>query len=147
MSEPELATRAGNGTEPPPGSWLPDEPERGVTSIAQDVVARIAALAAHEVEGVARLGGEVPEAMAATVGRIAARTGPEGVGVEVGTRQVACDLAVTVRYPSPIRQVTEAVRENVIDRIEAMTGLEVVEVNIAVIDLAFDGGPQGARVV
>ncbi|CAN5609849.1 hypothetical protein BH24ACT4_BH24ACT4_08510 [soil metagenome] len=36
--------------------------------------------------------------------------------------------------------MAEAGRQNVIDRIQSMTGLEVVEVNIAVIDLDFEGG-------
>jgi uncharacterized alkaline shock family protein YloU len=61
-----------------------------------------------------------------------------GVGVEVGTKQAAVDMTMRVRYPFPIHEVADAVRQNVIERIESMTGLEVVEVNIAVTDLTFD---------
>lgn len=113
--------------------------DRGVTSIDESVVAKIAGIAAREVEGVERLGGTVTGALSSVVGRI--RGGEHrtaGVGVEVGERQAAADLTMIVRYPVPIAQVTENVRQNVIDRIEQLTGLEVVEVNIAVTDLAFE---------
>ncbi len=117
------------------------ETPRGTTTIAESVVSKIASVAAQEVEGVDSLGGMISGAIAGVVGRI---RGDEhktaGVGVEVGSKQAAVDLTLTVAYPSSIKDVAEAARQNVIDRIEAMTGLEVVEVNVAVIDLAFAGG-------
>ena len=64
------------------------------------------------------------------------------MGVEVGTRQAAVDLVITVQYPATITEVAASVRDNVIDQIEKLTGLEVVEVNIAVTDLAFPGGEE-----
>lgn len=113
----------------------------GTTSIAESVVAKIAGIAAREVEGVDSLGGSIAGALAGVVGRIKGDDHKTaGVGVEVGTKQAAVDLSMTVAYPSSIHQVAEGVRRNVIDRIQSMTGLEVVEVNIAVIDLAFEGG-------
>ncbi len=118
--------------------------DRGTTTIADSVVAKIAALAAREVDAVESLGGAISSALAGVVGRI---RGDEhktaGVGVEVGSKQAAVDLSITIRYPAPIPQVAEGVRQNVIDRIESMTGLEVVEVNVAVTDLAFAGGGPG----
>jgi uncharacterized alkaline shock family protein YloU len=125
------------------GSLARLETDKGVTSISEDVVGKIAAIAAREVEGVESLGGALSGAIGNVVGRI---RGDEhktaGVGVEVGTKQAAVDLSMTVRYPASIMDVTGSVRQNVIDRIESMTGLEVVEVNIAVNDLAFPGGDQ-----
>jgi uncharacterized alkaline shock family protein YloU len=114
--------------------------ERGTTSIADSVVAKIASLAVREVEGVAGVGGTLSGAMGQVVSRIRGREhATQGVGVEVGTTQAAIDLTIRVSYPVPIPQVTGQVRENVIDRVESLTGLEVVEVNIAVIDLTFPG--------
>lgn len=125
------------------GSLARLETDKGVTSISEDVVGKIAAIAAREVEGVESLGGSISGALGNVVGRI---RGDEhkttGVGVEVGARQAAVDVSMTVRYPASIMDVTGAVRQNVIDRIESMTGLEVVEVNIAVNDLAFPGGDE-----
>lgn len=114
--------------------------DQGTTSIADSVVAKIARLAAQEVEGVAELGGPLSGAIASVVSRI---KGDEhqtsGVGVEVGSQQAAVDLTAKVQYPASIPEVAESVRQNVIERIQTMTGLEVVEVNVAVTDLVFPG--------
>lgn len=112
----------------------------GSTSIADTVVAKIAALSAREVQGVSSLGGAVSGAIGQMVGRIrGAEHKTSGVGVEVGSKQAAVDLTMRVDYPASIHEVADNVRQNVIDRIESMTGLEVVEVNIAVVDLVFPG--------
>jgi uncharacterized alkaline shock family protein YloU len=66
----------------------------------------------------------------------------QGVSVEVGERQAAVDLDIVTYYGQSIVEVTEAVRRNVIDRIEGMTGLQVTEVNIMVDDLFVEGEPQ-----
>jgi uncharacterized alkaline shock family protein YloU len=58
-----------------------------------------------------------------------------GVKVEVGEKQTAIDLQVVVEYGVSIGDVAAEVRENVITAVERMTGLEVVEVNIAVNDV------------
>jgi uncharacterized alkaline shock family protein YloU len=72
---------------------------------------------------------------------------PQGVGVEVGERQAAVDLDVVVDYGASIVDVAGAVRRNVIGRVEAMTGLEVTEVNITVDDVFIDtGADQAVRV-
>ena len=46
-------------------------------------------------------------------------------------------MIVNVIYGRPVPQVTEAVRRNVIKRIESLAGLEVTEVNITVNDVSF----------
>lgn len=122
------------------GSVARLETEKGSTSIDDSVVAKIAALAAREVEGVSALGGNLSGALGNVVGRIrGSEHRTTGVGVEVGSRQAAVDINCQMEYPASIHEVAESVRQNVIDRIESMTGLEVVEVNIAVNDLVFPG--------
>jgi uncharacterized alkaline shock family protein YloU len=125
---------------PPSGSSVEQTgTEHGRTTIAESVVAKIASLAAQEVSGVESLGGAISGAIAGVVGRVrGSEHKTAGVGVEVGTKQAAVDMTMRVRYPFPIHEVADAVRQNVIERIESMTGLEVVEVNIAVTDLTFD---------
>lgn len=121
------------------------ETERGTTSIDNAVVAKIAAIAAREVDGVAELGGTLSSALGNMVGRIRGEDhATAGVGVEVGTRQAAVDLVCKVLYPASIHEVADSLRQNVVNRIESMTGLEVVEVNIAVNDLVFPGDEQEA---
>lgn len=112
----------------------------GTTTIDQSVVSKVASLAAREVSGVHQLGGTVSGAIASMVSRI---RGDEhttsGVGVEVGTRQAAVDVTLIATYPTPLPDVATAVRDNITSRIEELTGLEVVEVNIVVTDLFFPG--------
>ncbi|MGC0423054.1 Asp23/Gls24 family envelope stress response protein [Embleya sp. AB8] len=111
--------------------------DRGRTSIADGVVAKVAGLAAREIPGVYALGSGVSRAFAAM--RKAVPGGrPDvgrGVSVEVGEKQCAVDLSLVVEYGAPIAEVAAAVREHVIEAIERMTGLEVVEVDISVDDI------------
>jgi uncharacterized alkaline shock family protein YloU len=59
------------------------------------------------------------------------------VTVEVGEREAAVDLRLTVEYGASIPDLAVAVRANVIERLQSMTGLRVKEVNIDVADLYF----------
>ncbi|MFI1183263.1 Asp23/Gls24 family envelope stress response protein [Streptomyces sp. NPDC020799] len=110
---------------------------RGKTSIADGVVAKIAGMAAREVPGIHALGGGFARTMGAVRDKVPGGRADvtRGVKVEVGERQAAIDLAVVVEYGVAITDVAQEVRENVITAVERMTGLEVVEVNIAVNDV------------
>jgi uncharacterized alkaline shock family protein YloU len=57
--------------------------------------------------------------------------------VEVGQEEAAVDLTVAVEYGVPIPQTTQTIRDNVINRVESLTGLRVTEVNITVNDVQF----------
>jgi uncharacterized alkaline shock family protein YloU len=63
----------------------------------------------------------------------------QGVAVEVGEREAAVDVTLIVEFGESIPQVSQAVRQNVIKRIEGITGLSVTEVNVSVNDLYFPG--------
>jgi len=117
--------------------------EKGQTSIADGVVTKIAGLAAREVGGVHDLGGGTARA----VGSVSQRVGlgdqrMQGVSVEVGEREAAVDLTLVIEYGESIPQVAEAVRAQVVKRVEGITGLSVTEVNITVNDLYFPGDDQ-----
>ncbi|RXS79347.1 Asp23/Gls24 family envelope stress response protein [Streptomyces sp. TM32] len=114
-----------------------DPGELGRTTIADSVVEKIAYLAAGEVAGVHALGSGLSRSVGALRQRVpgGGTTTTHGVKVEVGEKQTAVDLDVVVEYGEVIPEVGRAVRENVISAVERMTGLEVVEVNIAVSDV------------
>ncbi len=124
----------------------------GRTSIADSVVEKIAGVAAREVSGVHEMG----RGAARTFGTIKEKlpvgaSGPnmtQGVKVEVGERQAAIDIDLVVDYGVSIPDVAQSVRDNVIQRIERMTGLQVTEVNVSVDDvfLGDDGPPEAPRV-
>lgn len=114
--------------------------DRGRTAIADQVVTKVAGIAAREVAGVFELGGGAARAIGAVTQRVG--VGDErtrGVNVEVGERQAAVDLKIVVEYGESIPAVSAQVRENVIARIEGITGLDVTEVNVDVNDLWFPG--------
>ena len=122
------------------GPGTPLQTDRGNTTIADAVVTKVAGIAAREVRGVHNLGG----GMSRTIGSMTQRVGigderSQGVSVEVGEREAAVDLVVTVEYGESVPQVSQAIRDNVIKRIEGITGLTVTEVNVAVNDLYFPG--------
>ena len=123
--------------------------ERGQTTIADAVVTKVAGMAAREVRGVHELGSGVSRALGSVTQRVG--VGDErsqGVSVEVGEREAAVDLTVVVEYGESIPRVTQSVRDNVIKRIEGITGLSVTEVNVTVNDLYFPGDemPEEPRV-
>ncbi|MGW5614687.1 Asp23/Gls24 family envelope stress response protein [Streptomyces sp. NPDC003877] len=118
---------------------------RGSTTIADPVVAKIAGMAAREVPEVHHLGGGVTRAIGAVRQRVPGGTGSgvtRGVKVEVGERQAAVDLNVVVEYGAAIADTAADIRSNVINAVERMTGLEVVEVNIAVDDVHLPDEPD-----
>lgn len=117
---------------------LADDTSHGKTTIAASVVQKIAGIAAREISGVHALGGGVSRAFGALRERIPGGSGTSsvaGVQVEVGEKQAAVDLDVVVEYGASIVDLARAVRRNVITAVERMTGLEVIEVNIAVNDI------------
>jgi uncharacterized alkaline shock family protein YloU len=122
---------------------LADDTALGRTTIAASVVQKIAAIAAREISGVYSLGGGASRAFGALRERIpgggAGTTTVAGVQVEVGEKQAAVDLDIVVEYGASIVELARAVRRNVIAAVERMTGLEVIEVNIAVNDIRLPG--------
>ncbi|MGX1269139.1 Asp23/Gls24 family envelope stress response protein [Streptomyces phaeoluteigriseus] len=121
------ATRRGGG----------DPASRGRTTIADGVVEKIAGLAARDVVGVHTMGSGMSRTFGAVRDRVPGGTKSvtRGVKAEVGEVQTALDLEIVVDYGVSITEVSRDVRENVIAAVERMTGLEVVEVNIAVSDV------------
>ena len=145
MSTPTGSPTSGSSSAPTATSTTPasttgrktDASSAGKTEISDNVVSKIASLATREVSGVYGFGGAAARAFGAVVERIpgARASSSQGVAVEVGERQAAVDLSIVVEYGVAIVDLTRAVRRNVIGAIEQMTGLEVVEVNVSVVDM------------
>jgi uncharacterized alkaline shock family protein YloU len=103
-------------------STTPPE-ERGATDVAAHVVHRIAVKAAEEVPRVREV--RPPGAMPWTRHSWAAVDG----------NLASVRLEMTLDYPAPIRVVADAVRRHVTERVEALTGLTVRQVDIDVAGL------------
>lgn len=128
--------------------------DRGRTTIADGVVEKIAGLAARDVPGVHAMGGGVTRTLGTVRDRVPGGTSrssvTRGVKAEVGEVQCALDLDLVVDYGFAIADLASEVRESVIAAVERMTGLEVVEVNIAVGDVKLpddEGEEDGGRTI
>lgn len=127
----------------------PLQSDRGTTTIQSTVVTQVAGIAAQEVEGV-RMGGGASQTAGNLLSSITGGSGgsqTQGVSVEVGQEEAAIDLTLTAEYGSSIPQLSEAVRRNVVNRVENLVGLRVTEVNITVSNIFFpqeqqQGGSQ-----
>ncbi|MBW1603661.1 Asp23/Gls24 family envelope stress response protein [Streptomyces sp. JJ66] len=138
MSETTSAVGGQSDTGKSPANRGGGDPSsRGKTTIADGVVAKIAGMAARDVEGVHAMGGGMARTFGAMRDRVPGGRGSvtRGVKAEVGEVQAALDLEIVVEYGYPIHEVAADVRTSVVQGVERMTGLEVVEVNIAVSDV------------
>jgi uncharacterized alkaline shock family protein YloU len=119
--------------------------EHGGTRIADNVVAKVAGIAAQEIEGI-QMGGGSALAVAGFLDSVTGGGPARGVRVEVGEEEAAVDLSLALEYGKSIPQISEAVRRNVIKRVENLTGLRVVEVNLTVHDVLLpEERPELAR--
>lgn len=128
------------------GGKSPLQTEKGSTVIQDGVVSKIAGIAAAEVDGI-RMGGGASQTMGNIIGSITGGSGTgggnsAGVSVEVGQEEAALDLTCTAEYGKSIPQLSEAVRRNVVNRVESLVGLRVTEVNITVSDIYFPQDEQ-----
>lgn len=112
---------------------------RGRTSISDEVISIIARKAAERVEGVYQLAEPSLTGMIRRLGRHA------GVAAEVGYEEAAIDVSIVVEYGVPIREVAKALRREIIETVETMTGMKVVEVNVDVHDVYIAKAEQRSR--
>jgi uncharacterized alkaline shock family protein YloU len=117
----------------------PLQTERGSTSISDGVVSKIAGIAAQEVDGIRMGSGGASQTASNLLGSITGggSSPTQGVSVEVGQEEAALDLTLTAEYGKSVPQLAEAVRRNVINRVENLVGLRVTEVNITVSNVFF----------
>ena len=112
------------------------ETQYGTTTIDDVVVSKIAGIAAREVSGVDALGG----GGARMIGNIRESFGAsedvrQGVDVEVADGTARIDIAITAEYGVAIHELAEAIRRNIMNAVERMTGLSVERVNVVVHDV------------
>jgi uncharacterized alkaline shock family protein YloU len=112
--------------------------DRGTTRIEDEVVEKIAGIAAREVPGVHDLGGDTTRFFAAVRERVGLGDGDQGnrgVSVRLGGDQARIGVTLVVEYGVRVHPVTAAVRAGVIKAVESMLDLKVSEVDIVVDDV------------
>ncbi|REE94696.1 Asp23/Gls24 family envelope stress response protein [Thermomonospora umbrina] len=121
-TEPETAPPAGNAQ---PGTAAV---VKGRITIEDEVVEKIAALAALEVDGVASLSERI-----------------QGVRVHTRDNEVALDLTIVVEYGTVIMDVAKLVKTNVARVTSLMLGMRVTAVNVVIDDVRMPGQGVGRR--
>jgi uncharacterized alkaline shock family protein YloU len=102
--------------------------QRGRTTIADRVVAKVATQAVAEV---AQTGGAARELIGITLGRQTGQ-GPARVSARVDGNLAMIEVRLTLAYSAPVRTVSREVRRHVMERVASLTGIEVRHVDIEV---------------
>lgn len=111
------------------------ETTHGKTVIDDNVVQKIAGIAARDVDGVHALGGGAARMVGAIREAMSSADMAQGISVEVGETQVAVDVSIVADYPVPLQKVADDVRSSVIRAISSLVGMEVTEVNVTINDI------------
>jgi len=107
--------------------------ELGQVKISNDVVARVAAVAAMQVQGVS-LGGKF------NIGDFLSRKEPvRGVSVEIDETRARVSFEVKVEYGVNMYEVAHKLQRRVKDAVEQMTGLKAEQVNVTIVDILAEG--------
>ncbi len=107
----------------------------GEVKIADEVVAIIAGLAASEVKGVASMAGNATREL---IEKIGVKSLAKGVRVQVDETTVSVAMNVNLKYGFNVPDTCGEIQDKVKTAIETMTGLEVTEVNIKIVNVVMD---------
>ena len=111
--------------------YLTRAEENGSISIAEDVVAAIAADAVAEIEGVGSMCQNMTE-------QITGKKGLRGVRAEVRDGDIIIDVYLMVRYGYAIPETARKVQDSVSAAVSGMTGYSVQAVNVHVGGISFN---------
>ncbi len=127
-----LVTRIRNNATLPAG--------RGRTTIANEVVEKIAGIAAREVPGVYDLGGDAVRLVSAVRERLhlGEESAAQGISVRLEGKQAEITVVIVIEFGFQVFSVTEKVREKVISSVENLLGLDVTAVDVTVDDVHVD---------
>lgn len=109
--------------------YLVDFESEGNIKIADDVIAKIAAVAANSVDGVIE---STLSFKAGVADMFGVKNTTKGVKVSVGESEAIIDMYVTIEYGKNLVEVCKVVQTKVKEAVENMTGLNVIEVNVHV---------------
>ena len=112
------------------------ETDHGSTVIDDNVVGKIAGIAAREVSGVNNLGGGAARMWGAVRESLTSSTNvQQGVNVAVEDGHASVAVAIIAEYGVAIHELANAIRENITVAITRMTGLIVDRVDVTVHDV------------
>jgi uncharacterized alkaline shock family protein YloU len=127
------AGAAGGGT---PAGGTPAS-QRGTTTVAGAVVAKVASGAVRAVPGVHAVGGAGARAAGAVRGRLTGSPGAstQGVSVAVDSESAAVAVELVAEHGSSLPAVAQEVRRSVAEAVQSLVGLRVTAVDVLVTDV------------
>jgi len=112
----------------------------GEVHITEEVVTKIAALAATEVDGVRSMTGGITHE---SVEKLGIKNLAKAVKIEFDDDAVTVDLNLNMEYDKNILETSKVVQDKVKSSIENMTGLTVTEVNIHIAGVDMENTEKG----
>jgi len=101
----------------------------GTIRIHKKVIASISSLAAVEIEGVKRVGGDFKSGLLELVGKKIL----SAIDVEINSNdEVKVEIPLVIKYGYNIPDIANKVQENVRNSLEKMTNLSIKDININV---------------
>ena len=119
-----------------PSSVQWNDNPNGTVTFATDVVAKMANLAATEVEGVASM--TTGNSTIADIFTRRTQNFTKGVKIAIENNRVLVDVSIIVEYGNPVPDVAQGIQENVKKAIETMSGLDVQSVDVHVLGVSFE---------
>ncbi|MBO5560479.1 MAG: Asp23/Gls24 family envelope stress response protein [Firmicutes bacterium] len=114
--------------------------KKGAVQISEEVIAVIAATAAKEVDGVAKL---VPITSGLLFGKKQSKT--KGIELDITDNEVNFNVSIMALYNYKLREVAQKVQNNIKDAVETMTGLKTNVINIIIVDIEFGDAAPAAE--
>lgn len=106
---------------------------KGDLTFDDKVIQKIIGIALEEIEGLLTVDGGFLSNLAGKIVNTDDVT--SGIDVEVGKEQVAVDLDVVCEYGRNMNNIYDSIKEITTREVKKMTGLNVVEVNVNVVDV------------
>lgn len=101
----------------------------GSVKIADDVVSKIAALAALEIDGVSAMAGGFTSD---NIEKVSPKNIQKSSKIFLSDGKVRVDMSILMNYSYNIPSTSKQVQDKVKSSIESMTGLDVTDVNVRV---------------
>jgi len=103
--------------------------ELGVVRIHKNVIASISSLAAAEIEGVRRVGGNLRSGLFELIGQ----KSPSAIKVDISkNEEVKVEIPLIIKYGYNIPDIASRVQENVRQALEKMSNLSIKDINVNV---------------
>lgn len=101
----------------------------GTIRIHKNVIASIASLAATEIEGVKRIGGDLKSGLMMLIGKKTSLA----IKVEIDkNNEVTVEIPIIIKYGFNISDIAGKVQENVHNTLEKMINLSIKDINVNV---------------